>query len=252
MSSERTRERIIELLREMQMRTVDRGCTPGEAAKFAAKAAEWIERYQIDEAELRAKGSSDPEEIEVCQNTLRTGKRVFNPGMTAVVNGLALGMCCKLVLLRANGEAVYGVVGNQIDTDYVCQIATAVVPSLQLMARLEGVEYGYEKAGLIRWANQYLAGAGQEIRQRLERERKLRSAERETEHHFHPTSTALTVITGESLATAKREATDEAFKQLYPRTRTTHSRSAYDHTAHERGREAGKSVGLHVGIGGEK
>lgn len=251
MSSERTRERIVEMVRQMKAQTVENGCTPGEVAKFAAKVAEWIERYQIEEAELRAAGNSTaPEEMEVCQNFLRTGKKVFNPGMTSVVNGLSLGMCCKVILLHKDGEAVYGVVGNQLDADYVCQMATAVVPALQTMARLEGVEHGYEKAGLVRWANQYLAGAGVEIMKRLEKERKLRSAAAETEHHFHPKTNALAIVTGESLAVLKREATADGFNQLYPKVRTTHSRSAYDHIANERGREAGRRVGLHVGLEG--
>ena len=253
MSSERTRERIVELLRDMRSRTVDRGCTPGEAAKFAAKCAEWIEKYQIDEVELRAGGDSADDEVEVCENTLRTGKRVFNPGTTRVVDGLARGMCCKVVLLHQRSEAVYGVVGDALDADYVCQIATMVVPALQTMARLEGVEHGYEKAGLIRWSNQYLTGAGSEIQRRLEAERKQRSEAKEAEHLAQLPSngcTAVVLVTGLTVATAKREATEEGFKRLYPQTRTTYSRSQYDSTANERGREAGKRVGLHVGIEG--
>ena len=60
--------------------------------------------------------------------------------------------------------------------------------------------------------------------------------------------TGLVLITGETLALAKREATNEAFTKLHPHTKTVHSRVSYDHTAHERGREAGKRVGLHVSI----
>lgn len=248
------RERIIELLKLLKLKTVENGCTPGEAANFAAKAAEWIEKYQIDEAELgRAiiNGEKAEYDVEVCQNMLRTGKKVFNPGMTQVVNGLAQGMCCKTILLHKyyDGyiEAVYGVVGDQADADFVCQIATAVVPALRIMAALEGAEHGYEKAGLVRWTNQYLTGAGQEIRKRLEDERRSRSHQREIE--AAKSCTALAIITGDSLATIKRKAAEEGFRELYPVVRTTYSRSQYDHTANERGREAGKHVGLNLTLG---
>ena len=118
MADPRTRDRIIELVRDMREHTVANGCTPGEAAKFAAKCAEWIERHQIEEAELRAAGGeSAPEEVEVCEHTVWTGKRVFNPGVSAVVNGLAQGMCCKCVLAHSRNadgesEAVYGIIGE--------------------------------------------------------------------------------------------------------------------------------------------
>lgn len=247
MSDLRTRERVIELIRQMGQHTVENGCTPGEAAKFAAKVAQWIEKYQIDEAELRANsGDATSEEIEVCEHTLRTGKKVFNPGMTQVVSGLARGMCCQVILLHQNGEAVYGIIGETLDATYVCQMATTVVPSLQVMGRLEGAEHGYEKAGLIRWLNQYLTGAGIEIQRRLEADRKSRSDIKEIEHQHNCTS--LVLVTGETLAIQKREATAEAFKKLHPRTKTTHSRSGYDRTAHERGRDAGRRVGLRIGI----
>lgn len=245
---DRTRDRIIELCRQMRGHTVENGCTPGEAAKFAAKVAEWIERYQIEEAELRAKdgASADPADIDVSHNTIRTGKKVFNPGTTQVVQGLSLGMCCKVILIYKGGEAVYGVIGDTLDADYVCQVATTLVPALQMMAKLEGAEHGYEKAGLIRWTNQYLTGAGMEIRRRLEAERKDRSDSREVEHRL--ASTAITLVTGETLATAKRAAVAEVFREMYPCTKTQRSRTTYDHTANERGREAGKRVGLHIGI----
>lgn len=240
------------MVRQMREHTVDNGCTPGEAAKFAAKVAQWVEEYQIGEAELRVKdGITD--DVEVCENTLRTRKKVFNPGVTQVVNGLALGMCCKVIMTHqwrgGQNEAVYGVVGDSLDADYVCQVATVVVPALQTMAGLEGVEHGYEKAGLIRWSNQYLSGAGQEIQRRLESERKARSDAKEAEHRAaYDGTTAVVLVTGVTVAAEKREATNEAFKRLYPQTKTTYSRSRYDSTAHHRGREAGKSVGLHVGI----
>jgi hypothetical protein len=231
MSSDRTRARIIELIADMRARTVANGCTPGEAAKFAAKVAEWVEKYQIDEAELRAKGGDPtPEEIEVCENILRTGGKVHNPGVTAVVAGLARGMCCEVILLNLEGEAAYGITGESLDADYVCQVATMVVPALKSMAKLEGIEHGYEKAGLIRWCNQYLTGAGTEIQRRLERERKDRSDARAVEHKV--SCMALVLVTGETIAAEKREAVSQVFKQKYPSTRTTRSRMEYNHDAY--------------------
>lgn len=257
--SESIRERVIRLIREMQNRTIDRGCTPAEAAAFSAKIAEWIEKYQIEEAELRAQagtGNSDAD-IEVCQNKLRTGQKVFNPGRTAIVSALARAMCCKVILLsewNSEGkfsEAVYGVVGDTLDADYVCQMAVTLVPSLQTMARLEGIEHGYEKAGLIRWTNQYLMGAAVEIQKRIEADRKERSAVKEMEAKLLGNSYrsgALVVVTGESLAVFKRAASLEAFKELYPKTKTHQSRASYDHTAYEQGKKAGKRVGLNISI----
>ena len=249
MALDRNRDRIIKLINEMRSHTVDRGCTPAEAAGFAAKAAEWMEKYQVDEAELRAQRGEDPE-VETVQNKLRTGKKVFNPGMNAVVNSLAIAMCCKCILLRERDEAVYGLVGDTLDVDYVCQIATTVVPSLQMMATLEGREHGHEKAGLVRWSNQYLTGAAQEIQARIESERKARADIKQIEHDTQVANgcTALAVITGETLAVQKRMMVAEAFKQLYPRVKQTRSRSQFDGTAHERGREAGKTVGLRIGV----
>lgn len=250
--SESTRDRIVEMVRQMRENTVARGCTPGEAAKFAAKAAELIEQHQIGEAELRAE-SGAKDEMEVVENILGTGKKVHNPGMTAVVNGLSRGMCCKVILLSAGwkgrADAAYGIVGEPMDADYVCQIACLVVPALQIMATMEGREHGEEKAGLVRWSNQYLIGAAEEILNRLEKDRHDRSeAMRVASLMNTPTCTALAVITGESLAIVKRKSAEDAMKELYPVTRKVSSRQKYDHEAQQRGRAAGKTVGLRLQI----
>lgn len=236
--------------------TVENGCTPGEAAKFAAKAAEWIERHQIEEAELRV-SRGESAEIEVCQNFLRTGNKAFNPGMTAMVNGLAQGACCKVILLPAGyvghgtscDNATYGIVGSQMDADYVCYMAINLVPALKVMARMEGIEHGHEKGKLMKWCNQYLMGAASEICKRLEAERQARS-EVKAEEHRTGNTTCTALITGTSLAVAKREATDTAFDELYPNTRKTFTRCGYDPVAQQAGREAGKRVGLNLPLGG--
>ncbi len=251
-----TREQIISRIKKMRENTVENGCTPGEAAKFAAKVAELVEQYQIDEAQLRRETASVgaiPEEMEVYQNYLRTGKRVHNPGTTAVVAGLARGMSCEVVLLPAGWEgrddASYGVIGDQLDADYVCQIATCVVPALRMMATLEGREHGHEGGDLVKWMNQYLCGAGAEIQRRLEKDRKDRSDVAE-QKRVAGACTALAVITGETLAVAKREASAEGLKRLYPATRNVKSRTEYDHTARERGAAAGRAVGLNIQVEG--
>ncbi len=248
--NESLKDRAIRWIQEMRNRTVDRGATPAEAAAFAAKISELMEKYQIGEAEARAKDNpeSSPTDFEVCQNKLRTGKKAFNPGMTAVVCGLAQGMCCKVIQLHEGGEAIYGIVGETMDCDYVCQIAITLVPSLRVMANLEGAEHGHEKAGLVRWSNQYLIGAAEEILKRIEKERKERSEAKKLE--AAASCRALAIITGDSLAVIKREATAVAFKDLYPRTIKIKSDTQYDPTANQRGREAGKSVGLNVALEG--
>lgn len=253
--SETPRERVIRLIAEMRNRTVERGATPAEAAAFAAKVAQWMEQHQIDEAELkRESGLKDDTEIEVCQNKLNTGRKVFNPGMTAVVQGLAQGMCCKVILLyephpTLGRAAVYGVVGDALDADFVCQMSTTLVPALQIMSRLEAAEHGEEGAGLIRWTNNYLAGAGGEIRKRIEADRKRRSEEKVA---AGGTGTALACITGESLAIIKRKAVEEGFKELYPRTRAKHSNAGADPRAFQSGRVAGQNVSLNLGVQGRQ
>lgn len=258
MAEETIRQRVIRLVAEMRNRTVERGATPAEAAGFAAKIAEWIEKYQIDEAELRQAGGKSVagDDVEVCENYLRTGKKVFNPGMSQVVNALAQGMCCKCIMLpphtcgNTNDDAAYGITGDPIDADYVCQVATVVVPALQVMAGWEGREHGYEKAGLVRWTNQYLTGAAIEIKKRLEDDRKMRAEVKRLEHMLANAgkSGALVCVTGESLAEVKRKAAEEAFRTKYPRTRTKYSRTEFNAEAHNAGREAGKRVGLNPTI----
>ena len=134
------RERVIRLIAEMRNHTVERGATPAEAAAFAAKVQALIEKYQIDEAELkRESGIRDPTDIEVTQNKLATGKRVFNPGMTAVVSGLAQGMCCKVILLHevVSGhsipwtQAVYGIVGDELERRTAAQAVTFLAVPLK-------------------------------------------------------------------------------------------------------------------------
>lgn len=254
--SESIRERVVRLIAEMRNRTIERGATPAEAAGFAAKVAEWIEKYQIEEAELRAGGGhSTTAEVEVCENILRTGKKTFLPGMSQVVNALSSGMCCKCILLNQEGEAVYGITGDPVDADYVCQVATAVVPALQMMGNMEGREHGYEKAGLVRWTNQYLMGAAVEIKARLEDDRRIRAEIKRLERMVADQAAggrngagALVVITGESLAVTKMKATEEAFNAKYPRTKVSYSRTEYNGKAQSAGREAGKRVGLNPTI----
>ncbi len=254
MAEETIRQRVVRLIAEMRNRTTERGATPAEAAAFAAKVAEWIEKYQIEEAELRqTSGKTTADDgIEVTENRLRTGKKVFNPGMTQVVNALSLGMCCKCILLMPNtghnpsDEAVYGITGDPIDADYVCQVATMVVPALQMMAKWEGAEHGYARAELVKWTNSYLTGAGIEIKKRLEQDRMMRAEMKRLEHMVanHGKSGQLVCVTGESIAVLKRAAVDEAFKLRYPTTRKMGSRARMDLTAMNAGREAGKRVGL--------
>jgi hypothetical protein len=247
MSSERNKERIIELIRKMRNQTFDRGCTPSEAAGFAAKVAEWIEKYQISEAELNKKdGEQASPEIEVCQNVLRTGKKAHNPGITAVVNNLSIAMCCKCIMFFQEEEAVYGVVGDSLDADYVCQIALTVIPSLQMMAGFEGREHGCEKASLVRWTNQYLMGAAEEIRARIEKDRRDRAGAKQDEYKI--SGTAIMPVTGITIANIKKEVVAEAFRGMYPHIRTIHRRARPDYTARDRGREAGKRVGLNISL----
>lgn len=256
-----TRERIVELVKQMRHHTIENGCTPGEAAKFAAKCAELVEKYQIEEAELRERqtGKSFSEaDMEVCENILNTGKSVFNPGMTQVVNALAESMCCKCIMdHRWNEglgvtEAVYGITGDGCDADWVCQIALSVVPALQQMARLEGIEHGYEKAGLVRWGNQYLMGAAVEIRKRIEQERSERSSVREAQalpaNKGSDGCTALAVVTGDSIAIIKKGIVAEVFKEKYPKARTARSRSEWNGDAYRHGKEAGNRVGLNIAV----
>lgn len=255
--SESIREKVIRLIKEMQNRTVERGATPAEAAAFAAKVSEWIEKYQIEEAELQSgKEKGAGPKIEVTENKIRTGKKVFNPGVTQLVAALARAMSCKCVMIRSGAragikdtEATYGITGDTLDADYVCSIAMTLIPSLELSANIEGWEHGYEGGPLVRWRNQYLTGAAIEIEKRIVDERRARSDVREVEGKL--SGGALVVITGDQLALLKKAAAEAEFKRRYPHTRTTTSNSGYDPTAHERGREAGKRASLHQGIEGE-
>lgn len=249
--SESPRERVIRLIHKMREHTVERGSTPAEAAAFAAKVQRYIEEYEISEAELRRESGDDPTNVEVVQNKLKTGRKVFNPGMTAVVSGLSTGMCCRVILLYESHtvlgrQAVYGIVGDSLDADMVCQLATSIVPALQIMSRLEAAEHGYDGASLIRWTNQYLMGAGIEIQKRIEADRKKRSEEKVAAS----TSMALVPITGESLAVLKRKAVEEGFNEMYPKTIKKFSKARYDHEAHEAGRRAGRNVSLNTQVEG--
>lgn len=247
---ETPRERIIRLIREMQNRTTDRGATPAEAAAFAGKVAEWVERYQIEEAELRSSGDR-PEQLEVCQEYYWTDKQVHNPGVTQLISGLAGGMSCKIILLNRRDQGVfrqtgYGVIGTPVDAQFVVQMVPHLLPQLVTMAKMEGMEHGYEKAGLVRWCNQYLGGAGEEIMKRLLRDRKSRSEQKEALNRTN----ALVCITGDKLAVLKTTAVAARFKEFYPRTESVKSRAEYDGTARERGKDAGASIGLGLPVTG--
>jgi hypothetical protein len=258
--NESIRDRVVRLIREMRNRTTERGATPQEAAAFAAKVAEWIEKYQIEEAELS--GENAPS-IEIVQERIETGKRVFNPGVTAIIGALSRGMSVKMIMARRKDLAVYDLVGTEIDCHFVRQISGQLVSELQIMARLEGAEHGYEKAGLIRWTNNYLDGAAGEIESRLVEDRRQRSEIKQIEHEQlsreaegglavkTPTSTAL-VITGDHLAEKKLAAAEVEFERLYPHRTKSRSRGDWDGTANSRGREAGRAIGLRLSVGGAK
>jgi hypothetical protein len=253
--SNSTRDKIVDMVRKMRDNTIDKGCTPGEAAKFAAKVAELIEKYQIDEAELRVEGGGSADDVEVVENTLGTGKKVHNPGMTAIIHGLARGVCCEVILIPAGykgrKDAAYGIIGDQMDADYVCQIACLVHPALHIMATMDGKEHGHEKASLVRWNNQYMVGAAGEIKKRLETERQRRSDERRAQWELDnpgKNANAIVLVTGNSLAIVKKQSAKEAMAKLYPQTRQTRSRQQFDPTAQELGRQAGRNVGLDLQI----
>lgn len=250
------KQRAIELIHLMHNMTVDKGCGPGEAANFAAKIAEWIEEFQISEAELVTKNGGQ-QELEYVQHIIRTGKKVHNPGMVHLVNGIALGSCCKCILVVEKGEAVIKVLGEEMDATYVLHISQKLWPELSSRAHLEGIEHGHEKAALKRWENQYLEAAGEVIRKRLDDERTERSREREQQEVRNrqaangTTCTALKIVTGLTLAAEKRKEVQEIFDELYPKCKGYRGgrNSQYDPRAHEAGRRAGQEAGLHVGVG---
>ena len=248
--AETLRDRAIRLIAEMQARNTDRGCTPAEAAAFAAKISALMEKYQIDEIELQNKEPT-PETVEVCQEYYYTDKRVHNHGVTQMVAQISSGMACKPILLHKQDgpfrKAGYGIVGETIDAHLVVQLVKHLVPKLRAMGAEEGRENGYVKAELIKWNNQYLTGASFEIEKRLMDERNKRSVLQQNAN----SSTAL-VVTGNQLFAIKQEASAKEFRRLYPRTKRTQSRAGRDDTAFSAGREAGKRVGLGLPVKGNQ
>lgn len=222
---------------------------------FAAKVVEMIEKHQISEAELAQQEGAAGPPLEVERVYIHTGKKVHNPGVTDVVFALAGGMSCRAIITHLSGEAVYGLVGDTVDLDYLRQIASVVIPSLEIMATNTAREYGEEKAGLVRFRNQFLMGAAAEIKRRLLKERAERSEVRLLEAKVEAAEqgrpcTALAVVTPDSLAAQKAVVVTEAFKQHYPSIRQVRSRSGYDGDARSRGAEAGRRIGLNPQIEG--
>lgn len=246
--SKEKRERLLRIIAALLDKTVDRGCMPAEAAGAAAKVQELLERYQLDITDVQ---TGAPQE-KVLRHDYDTGKNAVNPGELRLFAAVARGFDCKHVVIE--GRPVrYALVG--FDSD--CQVALALFRriffSLSIQATEEGRECGEEKAGLVRFRNQFLCGAAGEIEQRLREAR--RGRQEGGSPCVVPVGSDGKVLAGgpsygqasTALVLAKEKPVQEAFDDIFPRSclsKARASRSDWHSDARDAGRRAGRSIAL--------
>lgn len=246
--SKEQKEVLEKIKKLMRLADVKRGATPAEAASAAAKAQSLLLEYNLvmeDLGDLEShledeKIGVETVDLEATYQTSRWHARLMHR--------CARPLFCRAIYIpaRAGKAGKISLVGKKSNVEVVKYFYSYLHQAIDQMALeyREGWKEKMDKAGKkyipdesSRVRIDFCIGAVDVVGDRLNEQYKKRTT-------ADATSTALVVVSDQAL--------DEAYKKAFPRTSHTTSRRMNDHDARGAGREAGKKIPLHLGVGGKK
>ncbi len=248
----------MELLRKLLARTMERGCTPAEAAAASAAAAKILTDYQLDIANITVDEQVIANESLVKQDTiLDKGKKRINHSRLIVANYVALGMDCKLLVLPMveNGTKLV-VHGHESDVVFTIWLIETLIPHLEILADTEAFQRGLVGGQVVNWRHEFLRSAAPIIQKRLMQARKGEDDADpqvpEGVSYFSekdPKRSRALVV----LSQHKQEVVDRYYQKENPKVRSMNwSRTSYNSEARDRGRVAGQNAPIHKPLSNTK
>lgn len=250
-------ERIIRICRKLLDRTIERGCTPDEAAGAAEKAKELLERHQLTLLDVKAGKLNE----DMTNQVMPTGKKRSNPGESSLAFAVAKGCDCDLVngYDRVDGR-VYHFLGYQSDVEVAQHLFVYLRDGLVNMANAEGRRQNFRGAALVCWRNNFLFGAAGVIRKRL-KERKadeptawataetvITENEPVAETDLMPSPAPVTESQRYALVSVKQPAVQAFVKSIFPKLLFKSNRVRHNYSAVEAGRRAGQRIAIRRGL----
>jgi hypothetical protein len=225
-NQERIADKVAKLLR------LAKSSNAHEAALAAARAQEMIDRYNLTQEALE-EHEQRPEEARAWDDPLFSAKKLWS-WQTRLALVLAQHNQCQVITDRiGKNERCIKIVGTATDVALVREMFRWCAQETDALAHRN------RGNGSV-WLNNYRIGVTEGIAEQLERQRAATFAQVRAEG-----SMAL-VCVERSLAIQEQKAlsTARAFKQAYPRTRTTNASCRHDPSARSQGQAAGRSMNL--------
>ena len=221
---------ILNRVKKLLALTVERGATPEEAATACAKAQALLFEHnlsmlQVDTAEF---GIPD-EKIENVEVKLDANTRTIGWKRSLLYCIAKNNFCSSLYV---PGTTIMQVVGKPSNVQVVEYMSATIGAEIERLSRHAAKSVLTKKAAFI---TSFCNGATSTVISRLNEQEKMnRTASAQC--------TALVVQSKSEL--------DKAFKAFFPRTIAVNKRrSVSDMSGYNAGREAGKGIGIHTGIG---
>lgn len=246
-------DRIIRIIRKLQEMKVERGCNPAEAAGAAVKIQQLLREHQLSLVDIQAAEPKLREEMG--EETVKTGRKVRNPGEACLAMAVAAGCDCRMITSHYPRYS-FNFLGYVSDIQVASHLFQYLRDGLTAAADREARGRGVAAAQLVRFRNNFLMGAAGEIRTRLKAEKEA------AETRPEPTAAATEVEAPAvetpapkrfSLVAIKEPEVNQFFKQMYPKTRKGSGiRVRANYSAVEAGRRAGRTIPLRKAVGNEQ
>ncbi len=235
MSASDIPDSVMATLAKLAEMTVERGCTPGEAATAASHLERLLERWQLSRFDVKAKtyGEDVTEKMTAVESRWGASQWIID-----LAGACAFPHDCRYWwITNTVAKMVYlTFVGHKSDAAVASYLFDTLSPLLREMGSRDGKKLGRKGSRLRSFIRQYVSAAAAEIHQRLQGERDKVRAEQND-------SRALVVV--------KTDAVKVFIEAKHPKLRTDNKdRSAqnYDGMAAFAGAKAGREVELKKGI----
>ena len=221
---------ILNRVKKLLALTIERGATPEEAATACAKAQELLFEHNLSMSQVDTSEFGIPsEKIENVEVNLDANTRTIG-WKRSLLNCIAKNNFCSS--LYVPGTTKMHIVGKPSNVQVVEYMSVTIGAEIERLGR-HAVKFVLTKKAA--YITSFCNGATSTVISRLnEQERMNRTANAQ--------STALVVQSKGEI--------DKAFNAFFPRTTTvSRRRSVSDIGGYNAGREAGKNIGIHAGIG---
>lgn len=235
--------------------------SPEEAARAAALAQDMMFKYQIGEGDIDTTDTKRAPE-EIITDGIRPGDRQRVIWKSSLAHAVALGCGCEMYSSRewvGDGqryETTFKIFGTKTAVQTVQYLYGYLVLEITRLA-----EEGYRAHGQGHgrtWKNSFKLGAVNEIRRRLSEQRRAQQAHvAEAVKAAQSTETAKATETAQSTALALYQTDEQRVSDSWKveskrlRLRTVSSgRRNHNPTAYDRGKSAGRGIGLGGGKAG--